>query len=102
MSKDESVQRLQLIEQNVQALNMQKQQFQGQLFELDAALKELETAPSAFKLIGGLLISVPKQTLQSDLKQRRDMFDVRLQTLDKQEAQLKEKAKKLQAEVLKE
>ncbi|MBI4145976.1 prefoldin subunit beta [Candidatus Woesearchaeota archaeon] len=97
----ENIQRLQLYEQNLQALNQQKQQFQAQIYELDGALKELETASNAYKLVGGIMISTDKQTLTKELTSKKEMFDLRVQTLDKQEKQIKEKAQKLQAEVLK-
>lgn len=102
LSKDaqESIQRLQMMEQNMQSLNMQKQQFQAQLFEIEGALKELETSPVAYKIVGGIMIGVEKSALQNELKGRKELFELRVQTLEKQEKQLKEKAKKLQEEVM--
>ena len=96
----ESIQRLQMMEQNMQSLNMQKQQFQAQLFEIEGALKELESSPVAYKIVGGIMIGVDKPALQSELKGRKELFELRVQTLEKQEKQLKEKAKKLQEEVM--
>ena len=102
LSKDaqESIQRLQMMEQNMQSLNMQKQQFQAQLFEIEGALKELETSPVAYKIVGGIMIGTEKSSLQAELKGRKELFELRVQTLEKQEKQLKEKAKKLQEEVM--
>jgi len=96
----ESVQRLQMLEQNMQALNMQKQQFQAQLFEIESALKEVTTSPSTYKIVGGLMLSTEKKTLQEELKSKKELLELRLQTIEKQEKQLKDKAKKLQEEVL--
>ncbi len=102
MSKEaqETIQRLQMMEQNMQSLNMQKQQFQAQLFEIEGALKELESSPVAYKIVGGIMIGVDKSDLQKELQGRKELFDLRVQTLEKQEKQLKEKAKKMQEEVM--
>ena len=96
----ENIQRLQLLEQNLQALNSQKQQFQAQLYELEGALKELETAAQSYKIIGGIMIGVGKETLKSELANKKEMVELRVQTLEKQEKQVREKAKKLQESVL--
>lgn len=102
MSKEqqEQLQRIQLLEQNIQAVNMQKQQFQTQLFEIEGAIKELQTSPVAYKIIGGLMISTDKETLSKELASKKELLELRIQTLEKQEQQLKEKAKKIQGEVL--
>ena len=96
----EGIQRLQVMEQNVQALGMQKQQFQAQLFEVDGALKELETSSSGYKIIGGIMISTDKFALRSELEGKKEVLEVRVQSLEKQEKQLHDKLKKLQEEVL--
>ncbi len=96
----ENIQRLQLMEQNVQALGMQKQQFQAQLFEVESALKEIATTSTAFKIVGGLMIASDKDVLQKELQGKKELLDLRVQILEKQEKQLKDKAKKLQEEVL--
>ncbi len=96
----ETIQRLQMMEQNMQSLNSQKQQFQAQLFEIEGALKELETSPVAYKIVGGIMIGVDKASLQKELQGRKELFELRVLTLEKQEKQLKEKAKKMQEEVM--
>ncbi len=96
----ESIQRLQMMEQNLQALSMQKQQFQAQLFEVEGALKEVAVSSVAYKLVGGIMIGADKDVLQKELQSKKELLELRVQTLEKQEKQLKEKAKKLQEEVM--
>ena len=96
----ESIQRLQMMEQNLQSLNMQKQQFQAQLFEVEGALKEISSSSVAYKIVGGIMIGADKDSLQKELQSKKELLELRVQTLEKQEKQLKEKAKKLQEEVL--
>lgn len=97
----ENVQKLQMIEQNMQAINSQKQQFQAQQFEVDGAIKEIKTTEKAYKIVGGVMIATKKEELQKDLEKKKELLDLRIKTLEKQEQQLKEKAKGLREEVMK-
>jgi prefoldin beta subunit len=96
----ESIQRLQMLEQNMQSVNSQKQQFQAQLFEVESALKEVSSSSNVFKLVGGIMIGTDRDSLQKELQGKKEIIELRVQTLEKQEKQLKEKAKKLQEDVL--
>lgn len=96
----ESISKLQLIEQNVQALLMQRQQFQTQLFEVESALKELEKTDDAFKIVGNVMIKTDKAALKAELASKKEIIDLRLKNLDKQEKQMKEKAESLQKDVM--
>ena len=96
----ESIGRLQMIEQQVQTMAMQKQQFQSQLFEVENALKELKTSKTAYKIVGNIMVLSDKEKLEQDLKQKKEIADLRIENLDKEEKKLKEKAKKLQEELL--
>lgn len=92
----EGMQRLQMLEQNMQSVGMQKQQFQAQLFEIEGALKELASSPVAYKLIGGVMVKVEKEKLTKELENKKEVLELRVETLEKQESQLRDKAKKLQ------
>ncbi len=96
----EKLQRLQAFEQNMQSMLVQKQQFQVQLFEIDGALKEISGAKQAFRILGNIMVESNPQTLQQSLKEQRDILELRISTIDKQEKQVREKAKKLQEEVM--
>ncbi len=80
------------IEHNLHALAMQKQQFQTQLFETEGALKELANTPQAYKIIGGIMVAADKQALIKELEGRKELLDLRIQSIEKQqEKQLKAK-----------
>lgn len=98
---EQKINQLQLIEQSLQNLLMQKQQLQLQLVEIESALKELEKAKEAYKIISSIMVSSKKEELKKDLSSKKEMADMRVKNLEKQENQLKEKATKLQAEVMK-
>ena len=96
----ENIGRLQMIEQQVQTMSMQKQQFQSQLFEIENALKELKTSKTAYKIVGNIMVLSDKDKLEKDLKQKKEIIDLRIDNIDKEEKKLKEKAKTLQEELL--
>jgi|SRR3989344_3331547 len=96
----ENIQRMHVLEQNIQQFQAQKQQFQAQLFEIEGALKELSTSPTAYKIVGGIMIATEKGTLQQELSSKKEMLELRIQAIERQEKQTKEKTKKMQEEFL--
>jgi len=98
---EEKIGQLQLYEQSLQNILMQKQQFQSQSVEISSALKELESTTEAYKIVGNIMVSSKKEDLKKDLDSKKDVMDLRIKTLEKQENQIREKAKKLQEEVSK-
>ena len=99
----ENIAQLQAMEQRLQSLMMQKQQFQGQLLEVENALKETkELKGDAFKIIGPIMISSKIEDIKKDLKEKKEMFDLRLKNIDKQEKKIKDEASELQEKVMKE
>jgi prefoldin beta subunit len=99
---EEKIGRMQLLEQNMQNMMMQKQQFQSQLIEVTSALEELETTEKAYKIVGNIMVLSKKDDLKKDLESKKEMVELRIKSIEKQESELKEKAKGLQQEVLKE
>jgi len=97
---EEKIAQLQMMEQNLQQSLMQRQQFTGQLTEIETALKELKTAKDSYKIIGNIMVSSKKEDLEKDLKEKKNMVDIRIKSLEGQEEKMKERAKKLQKEVL--
>ena len=93
---------LQMLEQSMQNMMMQKQQFQLQQVEIESALKELEKVDEAYKIIGNIMVLSKKEDLKSDLSSKKEVIELRIKSMEKQEDQLREKASKLQSEVLKE
>ena len=97
----EKVNKIQLVEQNVQAIAMQKQQVQTQIFEIESALKELEGSTDSFKIIANIMVKTPKDKIKKELEEKKEVLNLRMQTLEKQEKQMKETIKELQKEIMK-
>ena len=105
MSKDnvqEKINKLSMLEQNLSNMLMQKQQIQSQLVEAETALKELENAKTAFRIIGNIMVDSDPKSLKEDLENKKEMYDLRLSSIDKQEKKMREEAQSLQQEMLKE
>ena len=97
---EDKIQQLQMIEQGMQNFLMQKQQFQTQLVEIESALTELEKTDTAYKIVGNIMVSSDKEELLNELKSKKEVVELRIKTLEKQESQMKEKAGTMQSEVM--
>ena len=97
---EQKISQLQMFEQSLQSFLGQKQQFQIQLVEVESALNELNGTDKAFKIIGNIMVESDKSELKADLQSKREMLELRIKTMEKQEAQVREKASKLQSEIL--
>ena len=98
---EQKIGQLQMFEQSLQNFLGQKQQFQIQLVEVESALNELNNTDKAFKIVGNIMVESDKNELKADLQSKKEMLELRLKTMERQEAQVREKASKLQSDILK-
>ena len=100
---EEKIMQLQLLEQNLQNLLLQKQTFQTQVLEIETALEEIEKVKdSAYKIIGSVMVLTKKDELKKDLFSKKEILELRIKNLEKQEQKIKEKSQEIQKEVAKE
>jgi prefoldin beta subunit len=98
---EEKIKRLQLLEQGLQSFLIQKQTLQQQIMEMDNALEELKKSKGeTYKISGPIMISVPREKLESDLKEKKEVIELRIKNLEKQENKIKDEAKGIQEEVM--
>ena len=97
----EKIVQLQNLEQNINNLIAQKQQFQSQNMEIENALSQIDTTEKVFRIIGSIMVASPKEKVKKDLEEKKEIAELRLKTIDKQEDKLRAKAALLQEEVLK-
>jgi prefoldin beta subunit len=98
----DKINQLSMMEQSLQQFLAQKQQMQAQLMEVDSALEEVEKTDSAYKIVGNIMVSADKATLKEDLTKKKELAELKIKTVEKQEDRMREKTKELQEEVLKE
>jgi len=98
---EQKINQLQLFEQSLQNILMQKQQFQGQIVEVDSALTELEKSKESYKIVGNIMVKSDKEALKKDLEEQKKVANMRIEAIEKQEKQIQEKVTKLQEEAMK-
>jgi prefoldin beta subunit len=97
------IQELQILEQSFQQLIMQKQAFQMEANETDHIIKEVEkTDGEISKIIGNqVVIKTTKEKILEDMKHKKELIDLRLKNIDKQEKEFSEKIESIRDEVMK-
>ena len=97
MNREEQVKKLQTIEQTLQNIFFQKQQFQKDITETQTSLKDMEGSDFAYKIIGSLMVKKKTSDLRADLNEKIDLLKVRLEGLEKKEQELKKEKSDLQS-----
>lgn len=101
MTDDKKIQEIQFLEQNLQNLIFQKQAFQMELSETQASLNELNNSnEEVFKIIGQMMVKSEKSKINSELKEKEKLIQLRVNTLEKQEEKFTEKLKNLREEII--
>lgn len=97
------IQEVQIMEQNLQQVLMQKQAFNMELNETDFALEELKTSEGeVFKIVGGqVVIKTTREKLQKDLNHKKELINLRLKSIEKQEEEFTKYVEKLREEIIK-
>jgi prefoldin beta subunit len=98
----EQISRLQQLQQNLQAIMMQKQQIELEIVETERALEELSkttTSDSIYKAAGPLLIKSEKDTIEKDLTEKKELANTRVMVLGKQELRVKENLKEVENKI---
>ena len=98
-NKERKIQEIQILEQNLQNLLLQKQAFSMELSETIAAKREIEKAgDEVFKIIGQLMIKSDKVKIKEELSNKERLLELRVKSLEKQEILLTEKIDSLRKE----
>ena len=95
----EQIARLQQLQQTLQSVMGQKQQVELELNETEKALSELDKSTDAtpvYKSVGSILVLSNRQTLLTELKERKELLNTRVTVLGKQEERTKERLKEVQ------
>ena len=96
---EKKIQEIQILEQNLQNLLLQKQAFQMEISETKAAKKEIEKSDDIFKIIGQLMIKTDKEKTKEELVNKEKILDLRIKSIEKQEASLTERLDSLKKEI---
>ena len=99
---EQKIQEMQMLEQNLQNLLLQKQAFQMEFSETESALQAIEdSGEEVFKIIGQLMVKTEKSKVKEELENKKKMLELRTKTIETQETSLTEQLGKLRDEVMK-
>jgi prefoldin beta subunit len=96
--------RLQQLQQTLQSVLNQKQQIEIELMEVEQALSEIEKMSEdtvIYKSLGSLLVKTNKMKITGELNERKELLNMRVKVLSKQEERLRGQIKDLQAKIQK-
>ncbi len=102
VAPEKKLQEMQMLEQGIQNILLQKQAFQMEFSETMSALKEIESSEGdIFKIVGQLMVKTEKSKIKEDLSNKEKLLELRLKTFDKQEKSLTDQLEKIRDEIIK-
>jgi len=100
--KENQIQEINILEQNLQQLFLQKQAFNMELSETETALEEIKkSGDEIFKIVGQLMIKSEKKKIEEELVQKIKLLQLRCNSLDKQEKIFSDKIESIRKELIK-
>ncbi len=82
--------------QQWQIVVMQKEQMVLQLSEIENTINELQNIEGdVYKITGSVMIKKKKEDVLKDLKEKKDLLELKIKSLEKQEKTLREKLENL-------
>ena len=98
----EQLARFEQLQQNLQAILVQKQQMDVESSEVDRAMAELKKAgdsESVYKSAGNIMVKSKKEDLLKELEERKELTATRSTVLAKQEQRVRESIKELSSKI---
>ncbi|NQE44647.1 Prefoldin subunit beta [ANME-1 cluster archaeon GoMg2] len=93
---------LQQLKAQIEAVARQKMQVEALLKDSESALKELEKLDEnsvVYQNVGELMIKVGREEVKADLSEKKETYDLRLKTLERQEERVQKKYQQLQQQL---
>ncbi len=93
---------LQQLQEQLQVIVNQRMQLELQIKDTENAIKEVEALDEnaeIYKSIGGILVKTTKNKVLEELKEKKELLDIRLKSLQKQEEKLQIKLKEMEQKV---
>ncbi|MDP3881795.1 MAG: prefoldin subunit beta [Nanoarchaeota archaeon] len=93
---------LQILEQQLQSILIEKQTLQAESNEVDNAISEVsKTSDEVYKILGGIMIRADKDSLLKELEEKRKITSIKVKALEKQEELVARKSDELRGEMQK-
>lgn len=104
-SLQDLVNRFQQAQSQLQSVQLRKQQYEAELRDVEKALSELEKLAAdakVFKSVGNFLLQTTRDAAMQELKERKELLELHIKTLSRQESMLREQLDKLRDDINKE
>ena len=99
---DKKIQDMQIIEETLHNILLQKQAFQMELSETISAIGEVKNSKDdLFKIIGQIMLKTSKCKILEELENKERILNLRIKSLEKQENTLNEKFSSIRDEIFK-
>lgn len=96
----DKLQELRIGEQNLQNILLQKQAFQIELHETEAAIEEAENSSGdIYKIVGQIMINSKKEEILKQLQEKKETLILRVKAIENQEKFLNSRLEKLKKEI---
>ncbi len=97
------IQELQMMEQTFQQLAMQKNAFNMEASETEHVINEVEKAEGEIMRIvsGQVAIKSTKEKVLEEMNKKKELIDVRMKQMEKQEKEFNERVEALREEIMK-
>jgi len=93
----------QIYQHQIQTVMTQKTALTMEVSEIDKALEEVDKTKEkhVLKVSGPILIQISTKDMKKELGEKKNVIELRLKTIEKQENKLKEKIEELRSKVMK-
>lgn len=95
------VEQAQIFQQELQTLLSQKGTLTMEMNDIKRALDELEKTEEkdAYRISGSILIKKDVDAIKNDLNEKKELIDIRIQTIEKRENKIKDKIEEIKEKV---
>lgn len=101
MESGNDIQEIQILDQNLHNILLQKQAFQLELSETTSALKEIEKSEEVFKLIGEIMMKADREKVKEELSSKEKILGMRIKSIEKQEDSISKRLEELRKNISK-
>jgi len=98
----QKVEQMQMIEQNLQHIIVQKQSVQSELMEINTALEQIASSDEVYTTIGNIMVKKTSEELSKELTEKKETLGVRLTAIENQEKKLEVKKTEIQTALMQE
>ena len=92
----------QQLKRQIEAVSRQRLQVEAMLRDTESALEELEKLDDdalIYKSVGEILVRTSKEKAKAELSEKKETFDLRLKTLERQEERMQKRFQQIEQQI---